>query len=86
MRKKLKKVEIDLSTNNSNISNADIVQIVGTSTMYLSGMGSFCLIRTMRTMRTMCPVPATTASTGDIPIISVTRYAFYDLNTILHVF
>lgn len=83
MRKKLKKVEIDLSTNNSNISNADIVQIVGTSTMYLSGMGSFCLIRTMRTM---CPVPATTATTGDIPIISVTRYAFYDLNTILHVF
>ena len=80
MHKKLKKFEIGLSMNNSKEA---IVHMVGTSTMYLSGMGSFCLIRTMRTMRTMYPVPATT---GDIPIISVTRYAFYDLNTILHVF
>lgn len=76
----LKKFEIGLSMNNA---KEPIVHMVGTSTMYLSGMGSFCLIRTMRIM---CPVPASTASTGDIPIISVTRYAFYDLNTILHVF
>ena len=73
----LKTFEIGLSMNNA---KEPIVHMVRTSTMYLSGMGSFCLIRTIRTM---CPVPATT---GDIPIISVTRYAFYDLNTILHVF
>ena len=82
----LKKFEIGLSMNTA---KEPIVHMVRTSTMYLSGMGSFCLIRTMRTMRIMYPVPATTASTastGDIPIRSVTRYAFYDLNTILHVF
>ena len=78
-----KKFEIGLSMNTA---KEPIVHMVRTSTMYLSGMGSFCLIRTMRTMRIMYPVPASTASTGDIPIISVTRYAFYDLNTILHVF